>query len=250
MIRIENLSCAYSDKEIISHLNLTVEEGSLCAVLGPNGCGKSTLIKCISRLITPSSGSISLAGKTLQDYSARSLAQQISVVMQQTTTDLEFSAFEIVLMGRNPYQKWLQNESERDWKIVEECMRMTHTWQLRFAKPQEMSGGELQRVMIARALAQQTPVMLLDEPTSNLDIAHQLEIMQLLHDINANEHKTILIVVHDMNLAYHYCSELLLLKEGRALYHGSMHEGLTPERITEAFGVSAEIYENNIFFRK
>ncbi|MCQ2298061.1 MAG: ABC transporter ATP-binding protein [Bacteroidales bacterium] len=250
MIKLSNLHYSYGDKEILKGLDLEIAKGRFCAVMGANGCGKSTLLKCIAGLNTAKGGRISLDGKDLAAYSTRELAQQLSLVQQQSHTDMEFSAFEIVLMGRNPYQKRLQNESEQDWKIVEECMKMTNTWGLRFSKPHEMSGGELQRVMIARALAQKTPVMLLDEPTSNLDIAHQMEIMQLLCDINANERKTILIVVHDMNLAYHYCQELLLLKSGKALYYGPMEEGLTPERIKEVFGVEAEIYQKNIFFRK
>ena len=116
-------------------------------------------------------------------------------------------------MGRNPYQHHLQNESQEDWDIVENAMKQTNTWHLRFSLPSQMSGGELQRVMIARALAQQTPVLLLDEPTSNLDIAHQFEIMELLSAINRNEHKTILIVVHDLNLALRYCPQALLLHD-------------------------------------
>lgn len=250
MIRVEALRCAYGDKVILNGLDLNIQEGAMCAVLGSNGCGKTTLMRCLSGLIEPQSGKISLAGRPLKDYTTKQLAQTLSLVRQQANTDMEFSAFEIVLMGRNPYQKRLQNESESDWKIVEECMNMTNTWHLRFSTPSQMSGGELQRVMIARALAQQTPVMLLDEPTSNLDIAHQMEIMQLLCDINRNEKKTIMIVVHDLNLAYGYCSNLLLLDKGNKVFYGDMKEGLTPERIRQVFGVEAEICNQNIFFKK
>lgn len=250
MIRVEALCCAYGDKVILNGLDLNIQEGAMCAVLGSNGCGKTTLMRCLSGLIEPQSGKIALAGRPLKDYTTKQLAQTLSLVRQQANTDMEFSAFEIVLMGRNPYQKRLQNESESDWKIVEECMNMTNTWHLRFSTPSQMSGGELQRVMIARALAQQTPVMLLDEPTSNLDIAHQMEIMQLLCDINRNEKKTIMIVVHDLNLAYGYCPNLLLLDKGNKVFYGDMKEGLTPERIRQVFGVEAEICNQNIFFKK
>lgn len=250
MIRVEALCCAYGDKVILNGLDLNIQEGAMCAVLGSNGCGKTTLMRCLSGLIEPQSGKIALAGRPLKDYTTKQLAQTLSLVRQQANTDMEFSAFEIVLMGRNPYQKRLQNESESDWKIVEECMNMTNTWHLRFSTPSQMSGGELQRVMIARALAQQTPVMLLDEPTSNLDIAHQMEIMQLLCDINRNEKKTIMIVVHDLNLAYGYCPNLLLLDKGNKVFYGDMKDGLTPERIRQVFGVEAEICNQNIFFKK
>jgi iron complex transport system ATP-binding protein len=160
-------------------------------------------------------------------------------VRQYPQTDFEFSAFETVLMGRNPYQRRLQNESQEDWDIVERCMKQTNTWHLRFAKPGEMSGGELRRVMLARALAQQTPIMLLDEPLANLDLAHQYEILELLRNINRNEGKTILIVIHDLNMALHYCPGLLLLHGQRVHYFGSTAAGLTPENIQCVFGIGS-----------
>lgn len=250
MIRLTDVGFAYGQKETLKHLSLEVKKGAMCAVMGPNGCGKSTLLRCVAGLNVPQSGELRLGGRRLEDYTARGLAQMLALVQQQANSELEFEAWEVVMMGRNPYQKRLQNESEEDRRIVEESMRQTHCWHLKERRPCEMSGGELQRVMIARALAQQTPVMLLDEPTSNLDIAHQMEIMQLLSDINEREGKTVLIVVHDLNLAYRYCKDLLLMKEGEKVYHGDMKEGLTPERIEEVFDVRAGIYENNIFFKK
>ena len=174
------------------------------------------------------------------------MAQRVAIVQQHPQTDLEFSAFETVLMGRNPYQRRLQNESQADWDIVEQCMRQTNTWHLRFALPSEMSGGELQRVMIARALAQQTPILLLDEPTSNLDIAHQFEIMELLRDINRSQHKTILLVIHDLNMALRYCPSALLLHQRRILFHGPMTNALTPENILTVFEVNAMIKEGQL----
>ena len=168
----------------------------------------------------------------------------MAFVRQQAQTDFEFSAFETVLMGRNPYQKRLQNESQADWDIVEQCMRQTGTWHLRMAKPHEMSGGELQRVMIARALAQQTPVLLMDEPVSNLDIAHQLEIMRLLRETD----KSVVIVIHDLNLALQFCDDLLLFHEGQLLYNGLVAGGLTPENILKVYGVKTHMAEGRIIF--
>ena len=168
---------------------------------------------------------------------------------QHPKTDFEFSAFETVLMGRNPYQRHLQNESEQDWQIVEKCMKQTHTWHLRLAKPHEMSGGELQRVMLARALAQQTPILLLDEPVSNLDIAHQFEILELLRTINQEERKTILLVIHDLNMALRYCRQLLLIHQGGIRYQGGIAEGLTPDNIRTVFHVEAEVIEETLRLR-
>ena len=194
-------------------------------------------------MLEPQQGSVLIDNRDVADYSTRELAQKLSFVRQYVQTDFEFSAFEIVLMGRNPYQSHLQNESQRDWEIVEQCMRQTNTWHLRLSHTHQMSGGELQRVMIARALAQQTSIMLLDEPTSNLDIAHQYDTMELLRDISQQEHKTILLVVHDLNLALQYCPHLLLLHQGEVLFQGSTEKGLTPENIEEVFHIKAKIEE-------
>jgi len=246
MISINHLDYSYGQKAILHDISVDIAAGDFCAIMGANGCGKTTLLRCIAGLLVPDNGTVCIDGCAVGNYSTRQLAQHLAMVQQHPQTDIEFSAFETVLMGRNPYQRHLQNESQHDWDIVEQCMKQTNTWHLRFARPSEMSGGELQRVMIARALAQQTPVLLLDEPTSNLDIAHQFEIMELLHDINRNEHKTILIVVHDLNLAMQYCPQALLLHQHAVLFHGTISEALTPERIAQVFGVSAELRDGQI----
>lgn len=251
VIEINGLHCRYRDKEILSGIDCRIEEGGFYALMGANGCGKTTLLKSIAHLIEPQQGSIQIMGRDVRGYGSRQLAQTLAFVQQHPQTDLEFSAFEIVLMGRNPYQRHLQNESRRDWEIVEESLRQTGTWHLRFAKPSEMSGGELQRVMIARALAQQSPLLLLDEPLSNLDIAHQFEIMELLQRLRegkGGQRRTILLVIHDLNMALQYCKQLLLLHEGKVLFEGPIEEGMTAENIRMVFGVRAEINEKRIRF--
>lgn len=245
MIALQHIQVSFGNRRILDDINVGIAEGRITAVMGPNGCGKTTLLRCIGGLLEPHSGQVLIDDKPVQDYSARALAQKMAFVRQHAQTDFDFSAFETVLMGRNPYQKRLQNESQADWDIVEQCMRQTNTWHLRFSKPDQMSGGELQRVMIARALAQQTPVLLLDEPVSSLDIAHQLEIMHLLRE--ARE-KTILIVIHDLNLALQFCDDLLLFHEGRLLYHGAVADGLTPENIRTVYGVSSHMAEGRIVY--
>lgn len=239
MIEVNHLSYSYDRKEILRDLTFSVAEGSFTAILGANGCGKTTLLRIVSGLLPSQHGSVIIDGTPVDQYTARQRAQKIAIVKQHSQTDIDFSAFETVLMGRNPYQRHLQNESQEDWDIVERALRQTNTWHLRLALPSQMSGGELQRVMIARALAQQTPILLLDEPTSNLDIAHQFEIMELLTEINRKEGKTILIVVHDLNLALRYCPQALLLHDHSLLFHGATSEALTPKRIHTAFGVNA-----------
>jgi len=245
MIQLQHIGVSYGDRVILKDLNAEVADGRITAVMGPNGCGKTTLLRCIGGLLTPTEGEVLVDGRPVGDYGARALAQKVAFVRQHQQTDFEFSAFETVLMGRNPYQRRLQNESQADWDIVERCMRQTGTWDLRLSKPAEMSGGELQRVMIARALAQQTPVLLMDEPVSNLDIAHQRDVMQLLRQ---SHEKTILIVIHDLNLALQFCDDLLLLYDGGLLFQGPIAEGLTPERIRQVYGVDAHLAEGRILF--
>lgn len=248
MIEVRQLNYSYGKKEILHDIGFAVGEGTFTAILGANGCGKTTLLRCIAGLIEPQQGEVVIDGRNVRQYSARDRAQRVSLVQQHPQTDLEFSAFETVLMGRNPYQRHLQNESQADWDIVEQAMRQTNTWHLRLSLPSQMSGGELQRVMIARALAQQTPYLLLDEPTSNLDIAHQFEIMELLANINRREGKTILIVVHDLNLALRYCPETVLLCDKRLLFKGQTTEALTAELIQKAFGVKSKNIDGHLIF--
>lgn len=245
MIGLRHITVRFGKREILNDISADIAGGRITAVMGPNGCGKTTLLRCVGGLMQPTGGDVLIDDNPVGSYSARALAQKVAFVRQQAQTDLDFSAFEIVLMGRNPYQKRLQNESKADWDIVEQCMRQTNTWHLRFAKPNQMSGGELQRVMIARALAQQTPVLLMDEPVSNLDIAHQLEIMRLLR--NAKE-KTILIVIHDLNLALQFCDDLMLFHGGSLLYQGPISGGLTPENIREVYGVPSHAAEGRIIY--
>ena len=245
MISLNHIGVSYGSRRILEDLDLAFEEGCITAVMGPNGCGKTTLLRCIGGLLNPTQGDVEIDGKKVTDYAPRELARRVAFVRQHTQTDFDFSAFEIVLMGRNPYQHRLQNESQADWDIVERCMGQTGTWHLRFSVPSQMSGGELQRVMIARALAQQTPILLMDEPVSSLDIAHQLEVMRLLRGATD---KTVLIVIHDLNLALQFCDRLLLLHEGRALYHGPIAAGLTPQNIRTVYGVDTHMADCRIVF--
>jgi len=245
MIALQHITVRFGDRRILDDISAEVAPERITAVMGPNGCGKTTLLRCIGGLLEPTGGQAIIDGQPVRDYSARALAQKVAFVRQQTQTDFDFTAFETVLMGRNPYQHRLQNESQADWDIVEQCMRQTNTWHLRFSKPHQMSGGELQRVMIARALAQQTPVLLMDEPVSNLDIAHQLEIMRLLRNDNR---KTILIVIHDLNLALQFCDDLMLFHSGKLLYQGPVAGGLTPQKIQTVYGVSAHLADGRIIY--
>ena len=217
MIELKDVTYGYTDKEVLHNVSVRFDTGGMYAIMGANGCGKTTLLRLVAGLLSPHSGEVTVEGKSVKQYSAIQLARRMAYVRQYPQTDFEFSAFETVLMGRNPYQRRLQNESQRDWDIVEQCMKQTNTWHLRLAKPNQMSGGELQRVMLARALAQQTPVLLLDE-----------------------EHKTILIVIHDLNMALRYCPQLVLLHQGGIHFQGATPQGLTTDNIRTVFNIHAE----------
>ena len=241
MLEIKNLHYSFKEKEILSGIDLHIEKGDFYALMGANGSGKTTMLRCMGHLLNIPNGIVFVEGADINTLSARQIAQKIAYVPQQSTTDVDFSAFEIVLMGRNPYQSRLQNESQKDWEIVEECMRQTNTWHLRFSSLSQMSGGERQRVMIARALAQQTPILLLDEPLSNLDIAHQFEILNILTRINQEQNKTIILIIHDLNLALKHCPKLLLLHNKKILFNGKTTDGLCKENIKTVFGVESSI---------
>lgn len=241
MIRVNNLTYSYDETEILKDISLRVEPGDFYALMGANGSGKSTLLKSISKALAVKDETVFVNEKDINAYSSRLLARNISVVSQRQHLNFDFSAHEMVLMGRNPYQKRLQNDTEEDRRIVETSMRKTDTWHLRNSSINKISGGEYQRVILARAMAQKTPILLLDEPLSNLDVSHQFEIISLLREINKTEKVTIILIVHDLNLALEFCDKLILLKNGRIYYDGSIENGLTPPFIKEVFDVDSSV---------
>lgn len=246
MIDISHIHCTFGRQTILDDLTFRIPQGSFHAIMGANGSGKTTLLRCMAGLLRPSSGTIRIAGRNIAEYPIRELAKTMAFVQQHPHNDIEFSALDTVMMGRNPYQRHLQNESQADMDIVKKCMMQTNVWHLRDAYPGQMSGGELQRVMIARALAQQTPILLLDEPTSSLDISHQFEIMELLCRIRNDEGKTILIVVHDLNLALHYCPDTLLLHDHKLFFQGTTEQALSTGNIKTVFNVQSQKHDGNL----
>ncbi|MBQ0016186.1 MAG: ABC transporter ATP-binding protein [Bacteroidales bacterium] len=239
--QLDNVSLGYDSSTVLQNISLQIEPNSFYAVMGPNGSGKSTLLRCLARLISPSAGSVSLNGKPIAGYSYKALAQQVSLVPQHVDIDVEFSAYQLVMMARHAYLRPLHDEGPEDLAIVEQSMRQTGVWDLRDKHLAQMSGGERARVLIARALAQQTPIILLDEPLANLDVAHQFDILQLLQQIHIQQHKTIMLVVHNLNLALTYCPQLILLYNHQVHYQGATCEGLTSQRIAQVFNIEANV---------
>ena len=244
IVVVNNISYSVRDKNIIENMNFTLERGGFYSVIGTNGSGKTTLLRCISNSLQPTKGNIKINNKLINKYTPKVLARHISVVSQNTEFLFDFSSFQVVMMGRMAYQKLLQTDSEQDLIVVKQCMEKTNTWHLKDRSIKQLSGGELQRVMIARALAQQTPIMLLDEPISSLDIHHQFDIMELLKKINKENNTTIFIILHNLTLALKYSNKTLALKNGKLKYFGNTEEILTKENIQELFKIKAKIIDN------
>ncbi len=247
ILSVENLHFRYKEKIILNGINLTIEQGKIYAIAGQNGTGKTTLLKCLSGNLPSPKNTIQLFGKDLFSYKAKALAQHLSVVSQRSYMQFEFSVYDIVAMGRFPYQTRLQNDTEADIRIIEEAMQMTDISHLRNMSVQKISGGEFQRVMIARAIAQQTDIMLLDEPVSNLDLRHQLEALELLVQLK-NQQKTIIIILHDLNLINQYADHLFLLQNGGLFAEGKPKDILTPDNISKVFSIQAKITEHTISY--
>ena len=245
IIQAEGIEYKVQDKTILSNIDFGIKEGTLTSIVGMNGSGKTTLLKLISNTIKPTKGKIRVHDKNVNSYSIKELAQHISFVFQTNDTSFDFSAQQIVLMGRMPYQKLLDRDKQEDFLIVEKAMKKTNTWHLRNRLINTLSGGERQRVFIARSLAQQTSIMLLDEPVANLDLKHQLEIMNLLKNIQKQQNTTILIVLHDLSLALKYSDNVLALKDGQMQFLDSAKTVLTSPNISSLFEINAKIVENN-----
>jgi iron complex transport system ATP-binding protein len=211
IIEIDNLSFHYKQLPVLSDLTVAVEQGSIWCILGPNGAGKSTLIRLLAGLLVPQKGSIKLHGKRLSLYQIRDLSRQIAMVCQEYIPAFGFTVLETVSMARVGREGFVLFEDENDKAMIREAMEQAQITHLAHRKLNELSGGERQRVFIARALAQNTPILLLDEPTSHLDIKHQVYIFDLLKSLQKDRNKTILAVTHDINLSCQYCDRMLLL---------------------------------------
>ena len=239
-VEVRDVWAGYGERQVIKGLNLSVERGSVTALAGPNGVGKSTLLRLLSGSLKPSRGTTRVVGADIGTLSVRERAKLVAVVPQNVELPPGTAALEVVLMGRNPHMSLLSWEGEADVDIAVEAMRMTDTDDLVDRRVDELSGGERQRVAIAMALAQQTPVLLLDEPTANLDLAYQPAIMTLMRDM-ASTGKTVVVAVHDLTLAGQFCDEVALMSEGTVHAAGRPEEVLTEVNIREAYGADVTV---------
>ncbi len=229
-------------RELLHDVSLSLHGGEVVGLIGPNGAGKSTLLKVLSGLWSGASSKIDLCGKPLAGYRPREIARMVAMVAQSATLDAAFTVRDVVLMGRNPYLSRFQVEGVLDRQIAEESMRATDTLSLAERAINTLSGGERQRVFLARALAQQPSILLLDEPTSNLDVRHQLDILTLARNLSRERGIGVLIAIHELSLAARFCDRLALLYHGQIVAEGDPVVVLTPDNLSRVFGVLAQTY--------
>lgn len=240
-IEIDDLKAGYPHETVIDGARFTVEPGTVTTILGPNGCGKTTLLKTIGRLIAPRGGSVLLDGKPIHEYETRLLAGRLAILPQLHHAPGEITVEELVGHGRFPHRRGGFSLSPRDREAIDGAIVMTGLEPLRFRQVRTLSGGERQRAWIALALAQEPRVLLLDEPTTFLDVSFQCEIISLIRELNRSRGITVLMVLHDLNLAAACSDRMILIKDGKVRHRGTPLEVMRPEIIADIFGVTAEI---------
>ncbi|MBU3804916.1 MAG: ABC transporter ATP-binding protein [Candidatus Cellulosilyticum pullistercoris] len=241
-LQVKNLRFEIGKKEILKDISFDVPKGAFVGVIGPNGSGKSTLLKNIYRLYSPSSGSIWLDNKALRKMRDKECAKEIAVLAQETQTYFDFTVEQIVKMGRYPYKSILENYSKEDLEMVEQMLIKVGLEKYKNRTFSELSGGEKQRTLIARALVQHTQFLVLDEPTNHLDIGYQIQLMDLVKSLQI----TTLSAIHDINLATMYCDYLIVMKEGEVVRMGQVEEVVTASMLKDIFGVNAYVGINPI----
>lgn len=242
-LEITGLVAGYAQKTILQEVSCTVQSGELVGIIGPNGAGKSTLLKTLRGLLPRQAGSVKIFGRELADFNEKELAQRVAYLQQQVELSFGYTAKDMVAAGRYPYLKWWEQESAKDERLIEQCLRYTGMYEYLDTPLEQMSGGQRQRVLLAKVLAQQTPLLFLDEPTTGLDIVYQEDIFRFCGAL-AQSGKTILMVVHDLNLAYKYCSRLLLVAGGGILADGRPNEVICEDCLSAAYQTPLKVFLN------
>lgn len=244
MLSFSHAAVGYGEKLVLRDVSFQITKGEYVALIGSNGTGKSTLIKCVSGLLPLEGGEMQICGKDLRRLKARERARMVAVVPQSYYVDYGFTVEDIVMMGRNPYIDLRHRESKKDREIAERAMELTKTTQFRDRLYNELSGGERQRVILARAITQQPQIILLDEPTSALDLHHQIEVMELIRDLNEKEQITVMAVLHDINLASRFCSRIVILKDGKVKADGTPQEVINRDEMEALYDMKLFVKNN------
>ncbi len=238
-LSIKGIEFHYNSHKVLKDVTFQVVEGEVLALVGPNGSGKSTLLKCINRILKPQKGTVLLDGKNIETFTNRDIGKLIGYVPQSAFHTFSLTIFEMVLLGRKPYVTW--KIGERDKKVVWEILSVMGLDKISDRSFNELSGGEKQKVLIAMALAQEPEVLLLDEPTSHLDLRHQLEIASLIFKLVKKQKVSVIFATHDLNLAGRFSDKVAFLKRGEIFAIGSPQEVFTPEIIKEVYGIQAKV---------
>jgi iron complex transport system ATP-binding protein len=240
-LRAEDLRLSYDDRVVVDGLSLAVPTGKVTVIVGPNACGKSTLLRGLARLLKPKGGSVQLDGHSIFRLPTREVATRLGILPQSPVAPEGLTVADLVARGRYPHQRWFQQWSAEDEAAVTAALYATATAELATRPVDELSGGQRQRAWIAMALAQGTPVMLLDEPTTFLDLAHQMEVLDLLSELNSNEGRTIVLVLHDLNQACRYAHHLVAMAEGAIVAEGPPAEVVTEALVANVFGLDCRV---------
>ncbi len=240
-IATENLAVAYEDNLVVSGLNMQIPQGKITTIIGPNGCGKSTVLKAVGRILRPNNGMVYLNGNDIRRLTTKEIAQKMAILPQSPQAPAGLTVGELVAYGRFPYQRGLEKLKLEDKKIIAWALEVTKLTDLEITAVDNLSGGQRQRVWIAMALAQQTDLILLDEPTTYLDLSYQLEVLELLYRLNREQGCTIVMVLHDLNLAARFADYMVAIRCGKIICHGAPEEIMTTKVLRETFRIDATI---------
>ena len=237
LLYCQKLSWQVKEHSILTDLSFAIAEGEFVGLIGPNGAGKSSLLRCLYRKIQPTQGKVYFNGEPIQDYSSKELAQQIAVVLQEPPSQFEVSIKEVIALGLTPHKPLLSFDNQADHELIQSAAKQVNVQHLLLQSFNSLSGGEKQRVMIARAIVQQPRLLLMDEPTNHLDVHHQIEVLKLARQMNIS----VIVSIHDLNLAAAFCDRLILLNKGHLIAEGSCEEVLNKKNLTEVFEVDCQL---------
>lgn len=237
----EDLSVGYDGRLVIEHQDLAVPDGAITTIIGPNGCGKSTMLRALARLLPAQTGVVRLDGADIRSIAPKTIAQTLGLLPQQPIAPEGLRVADLVARGRHPHQSWYRQWSDQDAAAIDRALELTQTAELSDRAIETLSGGQRQRVWIALTLAQETDLLLLDEPTTYLDLAHSIEVLDLVHHLKAGHDKTVVMVLHDLNLAARYSDWIVVMADGAVIAQGVPGEILTADLLEEAFGLKSII---------